>query len=69
MGRGKHRKKGKVLYEYVPPKVEYIYNTEFDLCIKKSRIKNSGLFSNMNISKNTYLGNYIGELKKPGQYV
>ena len=72
MGRGKHRKrkKDKYSYEYIPPKVEYIYNTEFDLCIKESKIKNSGmgLFSNMNISKNTYLGNYIGEFKKHGSF-
>ena len=72
MGRGKHRKrkKGKIPYEYVPPKVEYIHNTEFDLCIKESKIKNSGmgLFSNINIPKNTHLGNYIGELKENGSF-
>lgn len=68
MGRGKHRKrkKSKIPYEYVPPKVEYIYNTEFNLCIQQSKIKNGGmgLFSNVDIPDNTYLGNYIGELKE-----
>jgi len=72
MGRGKHRKikKGQVLYEYVPPKVEYIYNTEFDLCIKESNIKNGGfgLFSNQNIKKDTYIGDYIGEIKLNGSF-
>ena len=68
MGRGKHRKrkKSKIPYEYVPPKVEYIYNTKFNLCIQQSKIKNGGmgLFSNVDIPDNTYLGNYIGELKE-----
>lgn len=72
MGRGSHRKKkkGKIPYKYIPPVIEYIYNTEFNLYIQESNIKNSGLgvFSNQLIPKNTYIGNYIGELKENGSF-
>ena len=67
MGR-RRRKKNK--YVYIPPKVEYIYNTDYDLAIKDSKIKNGGLglFSNQDIDMNTNLGEYIGETKKTGAF-
>ena len=66
----KHKKrKPKNTYKYIPPIPEYIYNSTFDLCIKKSNIKHGGLgvFSNQFIEKNQHLGNYIGEIKEDGR--
>jgi len=62
------KRKSKYVYIYNEPKIEYIYNTVFDLFIKKSNIPNSGLgvFTNEFINKNIYLGNYIG--KKRSKY-
>ena len=58
MGRKKRR--SKINYIYQGPKIEYIYNTDFNLEIKKSNIKNAGLgvFSKEFIQKNTLLGEY-----------
>ena len=60
---GKKKRKSKYVYIYEEPKIEYIYNTLFDLFINKSNIDNSGLgvFTNEFINKNVYLGNYIGK--------
>lgn len=62
MGRHRKRKK-KHIYEYIPPKIEYNFNTEYNLIIEDSKIKYAGLgvFSNEKLKKNTYLGNYEGE--------
>jgi SET domain-containing protein len=59
----KKEKKIKYNYIYNEPKIEYLYNTNYNLIIKKSNIVNSGLgvFSNEKISKNTFLGYYIGK--------
>tara|TARA_B100000902_G_C27302305_1_gene913537 strand:- start:2161 stop:2595 length:435 start_codon:yes stop_codon:yes gene_type:complete len=64
------RKKQKFIYEYKPPTPEYIYNSNFNLCIKESNIKYGGLgvFSNQFIEKNQHLGNYIGDMKEDGRF-
>ena len=57
------RKKRKNKYVYNEPKIEYIYNTVYELEIKNSLIKNSGkgVFTKEKLKKNTHLGNYIGK--------
>lgn len=68
MGRKKRR--SKINYIYQGPKIEYIYNTDFKLEIKKSNIKDAGLgvFSKEFIQKNTLLGEYIGEKKHQNDF-
>ena len=62
MGRRKHRRKHNE-YVYIPPKIEYIYNSNYNMKIDNSLIKNGGLgvFTLDNIPNNTLLGEYIGE--------
>ena len=69
MGKKKKRKKRQSNYKYIPPKIEYVYNSIFDLEIKKSMIKNAGLgvYAKENIKSKTLLGNYIGK-KKTNDY-
>ena len=64
------KRKSKYVYEYKPPNVEYNYNTEFNLEVKRSSIKNAGLgvFTNQFIPRNTFLGEYIGVLKTSNQF-
>jgi hypothetical protein len=59
----KKKKKIKHNYIYNEPKIEYIFNTEYNLVIKDSNIKNGGLgvFSKDKINKESFLGNYIGK--------
>ena len=42
MGRRKHRRKHNE-YVYIPPKIEYIYNSNYNMKIDNSLIKNGGL--------------------------
>ena len=63
---GKRRKrKNKVEYVYTPPKIEYIYNTNYKLQVNNSLIKNGGLgvFTLEDIPNNQLIGEYIGEKK------
>ena len=64
MGRRRRRHKSKVEYIYDAPKVEYIYNSNYQLKIDTSLIKHGGLgvFSLEKIPKNVLLGEYIGEM-------
>lgn len=59
--------KNKYKYQYIEEQPIYNYNSEFNLEIKKSNIKDSGLGvfnkSQYDILPNTFLGNYTGELK------
>jgi len=63
---GRRKRKCKHDYVYNPPVPEYIYNSNFNLCIKNSNIPNGGLgvFTNEYIKQNEYLGNYTGEIKE-----
>ena len=63
---GRHRKRKKKLeYVYIPPVVEYIYNTKYKLEIKDSLIKygGQGVFALEDIPENTCIGEYTGEKK------
>lgn len=64
------KRKSKQVYKYIPPKIEYIYNSKFKLEIKSSSIKNAGLgvFANQFIPRNTLLGEYTGTLKTSDQF-
>jgi len=61
------RKKTKNLSKdtYEPPVAEYVYNTNYNLKVDISLIKHGGLglFTMENIPKNTFIGEYIGEVK------
>tara|TARA_Y100000991_G_scaffold205087_1_gene181107 strand:+ start:540 stop:977 length:438 start_codon:yes stop_codon:yes gene_type:complete len=65
MGRKKKYTKKKNEYIYIPPKVEYVYNSNYKLKVDNSLIKHGGLgvFTEENIPKDTLIGEYIGEKK------
>ena len=64
------RRKRKSNHNYVPPVPEYIYNSNFNLCIQNSNIQHGGLgvFTQDFIKQNEYLGDYTGEVKEDGQF-
>ena len=59
-------RKSKYNYVYIPPKIQYINNTSFNLFVAKSNIKNAGngLFTKDYIDKDTCLGIYEGIIVK-----
>ena len=65
MGRKKKYRKKRNEYIYIPPKVEYVYNSNYKLKVDNSLIKYGGLgvFTEENIPKDTLIGEYIGEKK------
>ena len=65
MGRKKKYRKKKNEYIYIPPKVEYVYNSNYKLKVDNSLIKYGGLgvFTEENIPKDTLIGEYIGDKK------
>ena len=72
---GRHRrnrrcKKNKKEYVYIPPVVEYIYNTIYKLEIKNSLIKHGGqgVFALEDIPENTCIGEYTGEKKHKTEF-
>jgi hypothetical protein len=68
MGR-RRKRKNKIEYVYIPPKVEYVYNSDYNLKVDTSLIKNGGLglFALEDIPKGVLLGEYIGEKKHTSQ--